>query len=200
MKMMKINGRQRGVGGNYYSPSCLLTPSASAIKWQSTETPSPFSADITMSGPTATRATAAACAQNEGRGALDAAAAMRSNGPENQPAFAAARVKHTAQASSGRSSAVHSTARAPLQPHLHFPHATPRHTLHYRPFLFPAIRRPVEHDHTGRRCDQSTARSRTLRALAHTGKTRRACNRGAAAVPPGADLAIAARRTTPRLS
>ena len=53
---------------------------------------------------------------------------------------------------------MHSTARAPLQPHLHFPHATPRHTLHYRPF--PQIRRPVEHADTGRRWDQSTARSR----------------------------------------
>ena len=96
--------------------------------------------------------------KNEGRGALDAAAVMRSNGPENQPAFAAARVKHTAQASSAssRSRAVYSTARAPLQSHLHFLHATPRHTLHYRPF--PAIRRPVEHEHTGRRWDQSTAR------------------------------------------
>jgi hypothetical protein len=34
--------------------------------------------------------------KNEGRGALDAAAAMRSNGPENLVAFAAARVKFTA--------------------------------------------------------------------------------------------------------
>ncbi len=50
---------------------------------------------------------------------------------------------------------MHSTARAPLQPHLHFPHATPRHTLHYHPFA--DIRRPVEHVYTGR--GQSTARS-----------------------------------------
>ena len=83
---------------------------------------------------------------------------MRSNAPQNQLAFPAARVKRTAQASSGRRSAVHSTARAPLQPHLHFLHATPNHTLHHRPF--PEISRPVEHVHTSRRWDQSTARSR----------------------------------------
>jgi hypothetical protein len=44
MKMMKINERQRGAGGNYIS-SRLLTASASAIKWQSTETPSPSYAE-----------------------------------------------------------------------------------------------------------------------------------------------------------
>ena len=51
-----------GTRGNY-AQSRLLTPSASAIKWQSTETPSPFSADLKMSGPPATWAAAAACAQ-----------------------------------------------------------------------------------------------------------------------------------------
>jgi len=51
-----------GWGSNYYS-SRSSTASASAIKWQSTETPSPFFADSTMSRPPATRAAAAACAQ-----------------------------------------------------------------------------------------------------------------------------------------
>ncbi len=37
-------------------------------------------------------------------------AAMRSNAPQNQPLFAAARVKHREDASSGRTSAAHSTA------------------------------------------------------------------------------------------
>ena len=95
--------------------------------------------------------------------ARDAAAAMRSNAPQNQPPFPAARVKHTAHARAGMTSAAHSTARAPLQPHLHSPHATPRHTLHCPPS--PALRRPVHHVHTGRRGDQSTARSR--HAAAH---------------------------------
>jgi hypothetical protein len=62
MKIMKINERQRGAGGNYYMPR-LLTASASAITWHSTETPSPFLADSKMSGPRATRAAAAACTQ-----------------------------------------------------------------------------------------------------------------------------------------
>ena len=136
-----------------------LTPSASAIRWQSTETPSPFSADSKMSRPPATRAAAAACTQelNERRGALDAAAAMRSNAPQNQPPFPAARVKHTAHASTGTTSAAHSTARAPLQQHLHFLHATPRHTLHHH--LSPAPRH-VGHVRIGRRSDQSLARER----------------------------------------
>jgi hypothetical protein len=63
MKMMKINEGQRGVvkvGGNYFL-LCLLTASASAITWQTTAAPSPFSADFKMSGPPATRAAAAAC-------------------------------------------------------------------------------------------------------------------------------------------
>jgi hypothetical protein len=47
MEIMKINEGQRGAGGNYYMPvlSRLLTASASAITWQSTETPSPISAE-----------------------------------------------------------------------------------------------------------------------------------------------------------
>ena len=101
--------------------------------------------------------------KNERRGALDAAAAMRSNAPQNQQPFPAARVKHTAHASTGTTSAAHSTARAPLQQHLHFLHATPRHTLHYP--RSPAPRRPVHHVHTGRRGGQSTARGR--HAAAH---------------------------------
>ena len=62
--------------------------------------------------------------KNERRGALDAAAAMRNhiNGPENQQAFAAERVKDTQHASTGMVCAAHSIARAPLQPHLHFLH------------------------------------------------------------------------------
>ena len=86
-----------GAGGKYYSSS-LLTASASAITWQTTETPSPSYAESKMSRPPATRAAAAACTQelNKRRGALDAAAAMRSNAPQNQPPFPAARVKHTA--------------------------------------------------------------------------------------------------------
>ena len=60
-------------------------------------------------------------------------AAMRSNAPQNHLPFPAARVKHTAHASTGTTSAAHSTARAPLMPHLHqFAHATPRHTLHHQ--------------------------------------------------------------------
>ncbi len=86
---------------------------------------------------------------------------MRSDRPGNLPAFAAARVKHTAHASTGTTSAAHSTARAPLQQHLHFLHATPRHTLHYP--RSPAPRRPVHHVHTGRRSGQSTARGRHTR-------------------------------------
>ena len=95
--------------------------------------------------------------KNERRGALDAAAAMRSNAPQNQQPFPAARVKHTAHASTGTTSAAHSTARAPLQQHLHFLHATPRHTLHHH--LSPAPRH-VGHVHIGRRSDQSLARER----------------------------------------
>ena len=67
-----------------------------------------------------------------------------------------ARVKHTAHASTGTTSAAHSTARAPLQQHLHFLHATPRHTLHDP--RSPAPRRPVHHVHTGRRGGQSKRR------------------------------------------
>jgi hypothetical protein len=61
MKMMKKNQGQRGAAGNYYTR--LLTPSASAITWQSTETPSPVSADLKIPHPPATRAAAAACTQ-----------------------------------------------------------------------------------------------------------------------------------------
>ena len=82
---------------------------------------------------------------------------MRSNAPQNQQPFPAARVKHTAHASTGTTSAAHSTARAPLQQHLHFLHATPRHTLHHH--LSPAPRH-VGHVHIGRRSDQSLARER----------------------------------------
>jgi hypothetical protein len=84
---------------------------------------------------------------------------IREDGPENWPAFPEARVKHTARASSGATSAAHSTAHAPLQPHLHFLHATPRHTLHYPRSPAP---RPV--GHVGRRGGQSLARER------HTGE------------------------------
>jgi hypothetical protein len=62
MKMMKIKEGSKWAGDNY-SSSRFLTPSASAITWQSTETPSPFAADSKMSGPPATRAAAAACTQ-----------------------------------------------------------------------------------------------------------------------------------------
>jgi hypothetical protein len=86
---------------------------------------------------------------------------MRSNGPENQPAFPAARVKHTAHASTGAPSAAHITARAPQQQHLHFLHASPRHTLHHH--LSPAPPH-VRHVHIGRRSGQSLARER------HTGE------------------------------
>jgi hypothetical protein len=97
--------------------------------------------------------------KNERCGALDAAAAMRSNAPQNQPAFPAARVKqlHAAHASSGTTRAAHSTARAPLQPHLHFLHATPHHTLHHN--LSPAPRHEA-HVRIGRRSGKSLARER----------------------------------------
>ena len=100
---------------------------------------------------------------NKQHNALDAAAAMRSNAPQNQPAFPAARVKHTAHASTGTTSAADSTARAPLQQHLHFLHATTGHTLHYP--RSPAPSRPVNHVNSGRCGGQSTARSR--QAAAH---------------------------------
>jgi hypothetical protein len=58
----------------------------------------------------------------------------------------------------GTTSAAHSTARAPLQPHLNSPYTTPRHTLHYP--RSPAPHRLAEHVHTGRRGGQSTARDR----------------------------------------
>jgi hypothetical protein len=63
MKIMKINEAQRGAAGNYKSPPRLLTASASAITWQSTETPSPSPAESKMLRPPATRAEAAACTQ-----------------------------------------------------------------------------------------------------------------------------------------
>ncbi len=47
---------ERGKAGGNYSLLRLLTASASAITWQSTEAPSPFSADSKMSGLPATRA------------------------------------------------------------------------------------------------------------------------------------------------
>jgi hypothetical protein len=95
------------------------------------------------------------------RDALDASAAKRSNAPQNQPPFPAARVKYTAHTSTGTTSAAHSSARAPLQPHLHFLHATPRHTLHHH--LSPAPRHEGR-VHIGRRSGQSLARKR------HTGE------------------------------
>ena len=66
-------------------------------------------------------------------------------------------VKHTAHSSTGTTSAAHTTARAPLLPHLHSPHATPRHTLHHH---FSPEPRTVHHVHIGRRGGQSTARGR----------------------------------------
>jgi hypothetical protein len=60
MKMTKIHEGQRGAGGNYAQWSRLLTASASAITWQSTETLSPILADSKMPSPPATRAAAAA--------------------------------------------------------------------------------------------------------------------------------------------
>ncbi len=91
---------------------------------------------------------------------------MRSNkAPQNQQACPAARVKHTTHASNGTTSAAHSTSRAPLQPHLNSPHATPRHTLHNH--LSPSPR-PVRHVHIGRRSGQSLARGRhTVEHKAH---------------------------------
>jgi hypothetical protein len=102
--------------------------------------------------------------KNERRGALDAAAAnaeLRSNGPQTQPPFPAARVKHTAHTNSGTTSEAHSTARVPLQPHLQSSHATPRHTLFH--YLSPAPQL-AGNVHTGGRSDQSMARGR------HTGE------------------------------
>jgi hypothetical protein len=62
MKMLKINEGQLGGGGNYNAPR-LLTASASAITWQSTETLSSICADFKMSRLRATRAAAAAYTQ-----------------------------------------------------------------------------------------------------------------------------------------
>jgi CRISPR/Cas system endoribonuclease Cas6 (RAMP superfamily) len=63
------------------------------------------------------------------------------------------------------------TARAPLQQHLHFLHATPHHKLHYP--RSPAPRRPVHHVHTGDRGGQSTARGRQAAAHVADCHTRR---------------------------
>ncbi len=103
---------------------------------------------------------------------------MRSNAPQNQPMFAAARVKHTAHASTGTTSAAHCTARALLQPHLHFFHATPRHTLHHH--LGPATPLAVLHVHIGRRSGQSLAREHhAAEHDAHSPTRRTLINNGA---------------------
>ena len=67
------------------------------------------------------------------------------------------------------------TARAPLQQHLHFLHATPRHALHNprsttsHPYL-------PYHAHTGRRGDESTARGQHAAAHdAHWHTRRKLC-------------------------
>jgi hypothetical protein len=61
MKMTKINDGQSGAGGNYENPYRALTPSASPIRWQTTE--APFLVEFKISRPPATRAAAAACTQ-----------------------------------------------------------------------------------------------------------------------------------------
>jgi hypothetical protein len=151
MKMMKMNEGQRGVGGNCLE-SRLLTSSASAITWpwQAPKRrlhllPSPQCRVRLHRGRQQQPAH-----KNESRITINAAAAMRSNGPENRPAFSAARVKHQEHASTGTTS----TARAP-QPHLHSPHATPRHTLHHQ--LSP-VPYPIGRAHIGRRSSLSLAR------------------------------------------
>ena len=137
----------------------VLTPSASAITWpwQAPKRrlhllPSPQCRVRLQRGRQHQPAH-----KNESRSTINAAAAMRSNGPENQPAFSAARVKHQEHASTATTSAEHSTARAPLQPHLHSPHATPRHTLHHQ--LSP-VPHPIGRAHIGRRSSLSLARDR----------------------------------------
>jgi hypothetical protein len=79
--------------------------------------------------------------------------------------------------STGTTSAAQSTARAPLQPHLHSLHATPRHTLHHH--LSPAPRHEG-HVHIGRRGGKSLARERhTAEHEAHS-PTRRTLRDNAA--------------------
>ena len=70
-----------------------------------------------------------------------------------------------AQTVAGKAQRTAQLARA-LQPHLHFPRATPRHTLHHQ--LSPAPR-TVRHAYIGRRGGQSTARERhTAENVAHS--------------------------------
>jgi hypothetical protein len=70
-----------------------------------------------------------------------------------------------AQTVAGKAQRTAQHARA-LQPHLHFPRATPRHTLHHQ--LSPAPR-TVRHAYIGRRGGQSTARERhTAENVAHS--------------------------------
>jgi hypothetical protein len=116
--------------------------------------------------------------QGQRLSALDEVAIMRSSKPEDHLAFAATRVKHTAHASTGSPSATHSTARAPLQQHLHFLHATPRHTLHHK--LRPAPYRPGDHVHTARCSGQSMARERHTPEHAAHSPTRRILRRNGA--------------------
>jgi hypothetical protein len=89
---------------------------------------------------------------------------------ENQPPFPAARVKHTAHASTGTTSAAHSTAHTPLQPHLQSLNATPHHTLHHH--LRPAPRH-VGHVLICRRSGQSLARGRHTEEHEAHSRTRR---------------------------
>ena len=163
MKILKINEGQRGAEGNYNRPR-LLTASASAITWQSMETPSSFFPTQRCRVRLQHGRQQQPAHKNESRITINAAAAMRSNGPENRPAFSAARVKHQEHASTGTTS----TARAPLQPHLHSPHATPRHTLYHQ--LSP-VPYPIGRAHIGRRSSLSLARDRHTAergALEHT--------------------------------
>ena len=103
---------------------------------------------------------------------------MRSNGPETQLAFAAAGVKHTTQASSGRRSAVQSARAAAATPALSSrdsaspaPSSTfPRNPSSCRTRTHRQALGPVD--------GTQSPRSRTSSALVHTGKTRGACNRG----------------------
>ena len=109
--------------------------------------------------------------KNEHCGALDATVAMRSNAPQKQPPFPAARVKLTAHACTGSNRGARTTSHEPLQQHLYCLHATPHHTPNYPPK--PAPHRPAHHVHTGRRGDKSTARDRHTAAHDAYSLTRR---------------------------
>ena len=158
MKNMKVNEGQRGAG-QLLSETSLVD----GISISNHMAKHRYAVSVLYRIQNATTACNAGGSSSLHKRMNAAAAAMRNNVTQNQPPIPAARVIHTAHASTSTASAAHSTPREPLQQHLHFLHATPRHTLHDP--RSPAPRRPVHHVHTGRRGGQTTACDR--HAAAH---------------------------------